>query len=370
VEEVAALCHRGMDLKTFFGAAGEVVRRVSPYDGCCWFTLDPATFLPTSHIPERSIREEDVPRLAKNEYEEEDVNKFVDLARLSAPSGVLSEATGGVRESSARYREVLAPNGFENELRVTFMRDGAAWGGAAFYRGPDEPDFTTAQAEFAAAIAPYLAEGARRAILVSSIPTHDAVDGPGLILLDESDSVQSMTGAARRWMQDLVLGPPYGGELPNVIHAVVGRARAIAARAADGEPAAELARARIKTADGRWIVVHGAVLDSGQSAVMLEPARPPEVAPLIADAYGFTERERDVTQLVLQGLSTQEIGETLHLSPYTIQDHLKAIFEKAGVHSRRELVAEVFFRHYAPRMGMGENLDATGWFSTADVAAG
>src|SRR5581483_10899460 len=59
----------------------------------------------------------------------------------------------------------------------------------------------------------------------------------------------------------------------------------------------DVARARVRTLAGRWMVVHGPVLgdrDGGGSrvAVWLEAARPPELAPLIADAYGFTERER------------------------------------------------------------------------------
>jgi DNA-binding NarL/FixJ family response regulator len=116
------------------------------------------------------------------------------------------------------------------------------------------------------------------------------------------------------------------------------------------QPDDPIARARVRTRSGRWLVAHGAVLGDGPAAkvaVILEPARAPELAPLIAAAYGLTEREWKVTQLVARGLPTSDIAGRLHLSPWTVQDHLKAIFTKTGTGTRGELVARLFFDHYA-----------------------
>jgi DNA-binding NarL/FixJ family response regulator len=102
------------------------------------------------------------------------------------------------------------------------------------------------------------------------------------------------------------------------------------------------------------VVVRGSLLGGGAAgsrvAILLEAARPSELAPLIADAYGFTERERRVTELVARGFPTSEIAGRLHLSAYTVQDHLKSIFEKSDTGSRGDLVARLFFEHYAPRL--------------------
>jgi DNA-binding CsgD family transcriptional regulator len=114
-----------------------------------------------------------------------------------------------------------------------------------------------------------------------------------------------------------------------------------------------IARARVRTESGRWLVVRGSVLGDepgAQVAVMIEPARPHELAPLVAEASGLTERERDVTQLVARGLPTDAIAARLYLSPWTVQDHLKAIFEKVRVTTRGELVARMFFQQRTPAL--------------------
>jgi len=70
-----------------------------------------------------------------------------------------------------------------------------------------------------------------------------------------------------------------------------------------------------------------------------------------------------VTQLVAQGLQKSSIADRLHLSQWTIQGHLKSIFEKVGVGSRSELVARLFFEHYAPRLADGTPVGSDGWFA-------
>ena len=96
---------------------------------------------------------------------------------------------------------------------------------------------------------------------------------------------------------------------------------------------------------------------------MLHLARQPEIASLIVEAYGLSKRECEVTQVVLHGLSTREIADDPHVSAYTVQDHLKAIFAKVGVRSRRELVAQLFLQHYAPRLEAGAKVRSDGWFA-------
>jgi DNA-binding CsgD family transcriptional regulator len=83
---------------------------------------------------------------------------------------------------------------------------------------------------------------------------------------------------------------------------------------------------------------------------VLDRARSWQLAPLIADAYGLSERERVITEHVAHGLTTDDIAACEYISRWTVQDHLKSIFAKVGVRSRGELVARIFFGPDAPRL--------------------
>jgi DNA-binding NarL/FixJ family response regulator len=114
------------------------------------------------------------------------------------------------------------------------------------------------------------------------------------------------------------------------------------------EDGAEQIRSRLRTRRGVWLLMHGSVLEGTENvALIIEPAKSADVAPLIVEAYGLTGRELDVTRAIARGLGTNEIAAELYLSPHTVRDHVKGLFEKVGVSSRGELVHRVFAEHYS-----------------------
>ena len=346
---IAGLAGQGLDLVGFWSEVNEVLDPLIPhYGGACWFTLDPGSLLITSHF------NRDMPELPPDglaiEYYGDDAHSLADVARSPRGTSTLHEATGGDPSSSPRWQANIALGADQELIAALRTPQGEAWGVLSLYREPREPLFTEEEVGFLRMTAPDLAEGARRALLLGEATEPDAPDAPGLLVLGPSWELESATPGVARWMRELPDGDWDAGRLPAAVLAVAGRAL----RTAEGRDAAgEVAVARVLSTSGRWLVLHGASLVSDATrrvAVIIEPAHPARLAPLLMAAYGLTEREQDVTELVLQGESTAGIAERLVVSPHTVQQHLKAIFEKTGVRSRRDLVGKVFFSHFEPRL--------------------
>jgi DNA-binding CsgD family transcriptional regulator len=293
------------------------------------------------------------------------VNKCAWMARSNAPVVNLVQATQGELEQSQRYREILAPLALGDELRAVLITGGTCWGFMCLHRERSSPHFTLTEAAYLARLTPHLAEGLRTALLLGSTTAPTVPDEPGLLLLAEDLSVVAITPAAERWLAEVGEADwPRKQALPYAISAVVGRMRALE-RGLEAQPDL-LPRVRLRTASGHWLVLHASRLSGpgagGHIAVIVELARPAEVAPLIVQAYDLSKREGEILQSVVRGLSTAEMAETFHISSNTVQDYLKAIFEKVGVCSQRELVGQLFAQQFQPRIAAGSGLDANGWF--------
>ena len=338
VAAIAESCRSGLEPAALRSAVLPRLRRAVPIDALWWATVDPATLLFTQTYREE-IPAETGPYFVENEFLRDDVNKWTEVAR--APRGVrtLLEATENEPTRSARYRDVFAPLGLEDELRAVLQTRGATWGFLCLHRERGSA-FSREEMAFMHRIAPHVADGIRLGLLIESVDSVDLADSPGLILLAPDDSVQAKNAAADQWLAEL--SGSKSDPLPIEIAAIAARLRSLAPTTR-----APLLRARTRT--GRWATLRASWMPGASHdtvAVIIQEATPEELAPVVMSAYGLTAQERALARLVFQGLSTHAISRQLEITEHTVQDHLKSIFDKTGVRSRRDLVATVLRRHY------------------------
>ncbi len=357
VAAVASACRSGLDADALRAAVLPRLRKAVPVDALWWASADPATLLFT-----RSYREElpadSGPYFVDNEFLHTDVNKWTDLAKDPAGVRTLMQATDGHPARSDRYRDIFAPLGLQDELRAVLRVRDSCWGYLCLHReGPLA--FSAEEARFVQRLTPHLAEGLRLGLLRQACSLASAADGPGLVMLAGDGAVAGMNDAAGQWLRDLG-GRADGSDLPIEVSALAVRLRHLAAT----EPA--MPRLKVRTRSGRWAILHASWLYSQSEqaiTVIIEKAAPAEVAPLIMAAYGLTERERTISALVARGLPTRQIASRLHLTADTVQDHLKSVFDRTGVHSRGQLVAAIFDRDYLPRAMAGDAIGPSGAFA-------
>lgn len=345
------LAGQGLELPAFWQAAGRVLERALPlYSTPCWWTLDPRSLLATSHF-QTDIAELPADMLA-HEYLEDDFHKLADIARSASGISTIHEATDGNPARSAGWRKYVQAYGGDQEVLLAMRtRNGDTWGVAGFYRAEKQPWFSQEELQFLCEVAPILGEGARRGLLVGEAWHPDSPRGPGVVTMTRDFSVESVSSGAECWLSALPDSRwESTGELPPAVVAVASQEFG---RMSNGLTDRASTVARVRTRDGVWLILHGAAMKrDGEPcvAVIIEPVEPVRIATLLMSAYGFTAREQELTRLIFQGHDTMEIAFRLGVTPPTVQQHLKSIFEKTGVRSRRELTGQVFFGHYEPRL--------------------
>jgi DNA-binding CsgD family transcriptional regulator len=302
-----------------------------PFRFGCFATTDPATGLISWAYKSHPLEVGDE-EFAAAEYGPPDLNQFAELARRSPPFGVLSSDTEGHPEHCRRFRTFLAPRfGFTDELRVVFLAGGASWGVLALYRGPDDQPFSPAEGRQLGGVSELVANAIQRTLFMTDPSDGTSSRGPAVLILDGNDKIRDLTTAARQEVEEL--GGWEAGSLPTSVLAVAATARTSSAHA----------KTLVRSQSGRWLTLRAGALDEpheqGSVVVIIDAAPVADLGPLALAARGLTAREQEVASLVLQGVATPAIAAALHLSPHTVQDHLKTIFAKIGVNSRREMVA-------------------------------
>lgn len=370
--DVEVVATAGLELPTFLSEIDQSIRRFLQPVATCIATIDPTTSLLTSTYKFGDLYGRDQHDLEWGliEYGGVETTSFLDVAATPGKAIGMHIVTGGDLARSPRMSDFIAPHyGYGDELRLIATVDGRMWGALAFFRGPDDPPFDDADVEFASSLSTVLANGFRSGLLSRvAVRPHDGVDtvdhGPAVIIVDAADTISQISVGAEARLRQVMLSEHCSDPI-GTIAALVASARRFARGDAPAIP-----RGRLRMHDGTWVVLQASPMAArdgvtGDVVITIEDARPPEIIPLVVEAFGLTARERDVTQLVLQGAETKEIAAALHLSAYTVQDHLKAIFAKAGVRSRRELMGRIFFDQYQPRYG--QEVGPGGWYAPTPI---
>ena len=345
-EDLVRLAHRGTDVHDFALGATRILARAVPFEGVCVLPMDPATVMPTGAVLENGPPAAVYPQLRENEFRGR-LHRVAHARPVGRHAATLSEATGGDLDRSERHREIMGPHGFGDELRAALVDGEATWGALVLMRGSDREPFSPADAAIVEAVTQQLAEGLRRAVLLDRDepePTFGE-DAAGVVVLAPDGSTTFADEVAAAWMDEL----GGNGSAPSVVSA--SRPRHGRWRPARSTTAGSPGRACGPSRGAGWSCAAPCSQTARRAGRRDDRARAPARARAAhRGRLRLTEREREVTRLVARGLSTEAIAAQLYLSPWTVQDHLKAIFEKVGVATRGELVAHVFFGQQAPQL--------------------
>ncbi|MFV2172600.1 LuxR C-terminal-related transcriptional regulator [Actinomadura sp. LOL_016] len=345
---------RAPDASALFGGASARLRRLVDFQAAAWSATDPGTGLVTAPMHVENLgRGEDCFAYWETALLEESVVPFRELARAAVPAAGLRASTGDLPARSVQFRKLLARQGVGDELRAVLRAGGRPWGVVSLFREEGRPPFSPAEVSLVAALSAPLAGRLRALAVPASGPADPGEPGPGLVLFDPSGTPLSINDEARHHLARVPAGPsapsPLGPPLPIWLVGTAAQARAVASGRDRGT-----ARVRVRTRDGRWLVCHATCTEGpggapGPTAVVVQSAAGADLAPLIADAYGLSVRELEITELIARGLSTGDIAAELVISPHTVRDHVKTIFGKTGASSRGELVARLFADRHWPR---------------------
>ena len=318
------------------------LHRAIGVDGWGWLLTDPGARLPVHVSGENRVVDQDLRRFfrmlpqAWNEPGGPGSQPPRQGFATSGPVTTLAAVTGGDLRRDLSWREVLGPAGVGDKMRVQLNAGGVCWALVHLHRDSARKYYSEEDVRFVADVAPLLAPRVRTDLRAPGPRGIDPALEPGTIILDQDQSMVAATEEAWRWIDRLgIRGPNPAEPLPPPVYVLAAHVAA--------SPERRPARVRVRGADGTWVVIRAAALTTGSQAaagyaVTLGAAPADDLAPLLMRAWGLTRRQREVTRLVIDGLSTEDIATALFISVHTVRDHLKTMFGKTGVSRRQDLI--------------------------------
>ena len=299
------------------------VRLAVPFDAFAWLLTDPQTTVGTAPLAEVPCQDR-LPHLVALRY--------TSGQRWSATAAGVPYRPVQPGSELARF---LAGYGSFDVLSISFADRFGCWGFLDLWR--DGGRFTDEEAELIQLLAAPVATALRASRASAFVPRQGAVQpaswGQAVLLLGPDLVVRGQTSDAETDLRVLLPTEERLRPVPAAAYNVAAQLMAAEAGVDTHPP-----MARTFVAPGEWICVRAARLEEN-IAVTIGPLEQQERWSLFCRCHGLSDRETEVLSRLAEGGDTNALASQLHLSNHTVQDHLKSVFAKTGVNSRRELLA-------------------------------
>lgn len=336
-ERVVRICASAPDARALRLKVLDEIRRLVPFDAYAWLLTDPETAVGSSPLADVPCLPE-LPRLIRLRYLT-GMNRWTGLEGSVA---LLSEASKGDPSRSLMWRQLLCRYGIADVASAVFKDEFGCWGFLELWRAGPAGRFTATDAAHLASITTPVAIALRRSQAATFVPTAPDTRprGPVVLLMSAELDVLAQTPETHDYLRVLV--PPEEDRSPVPANAYNVAAQLLALEAGvDGHPPV----ARVHLSGGRWLTLRAARIEAARPprdrdiAVTIEDSSPSERASLFARAHGLSPREGELLTYLVAGSDTRDLARLMLVSEHTVQDHLKSIFAKTSVHSRRTLLS-------------------------------
>ena len=336
-QRVERICGQGLDARALRVAVLAEIRTTVPFDSYVWLLTDPETCVGSDPLAETPSLA-DLPALIRLRYLTS-LNRWTKLPPDTAVT--LVGSTNGDRAQSAMWRELLAGYGIDDVISTVFRDTYGCWGFLELWRAGAA--FSDDECHVLADLTRVLTRSIRLCQMTTfegRSATLEPDGGPAVLLLSDSLDLLSQTPQTDAYLRALL---PTGVDRSPVPAAAYNVAAQLLAQ--ENEVDLHPPWARVHLGDRRWVTLRaarikrGSAVDPATIAVSIEPTPPIERTELYGRVVGLSERESQLLRHLVAGSDTRQLAQRLFVSEHTVQDHLKSIFLKTGVNSRRLLIA-------------------------------
>ncbi|TDT75899.1 DNA-binding CsgD family transcriptional regulator [Arthrobacter sp. AG258] len=353
-ERIRLLAGSDLDHQALRTAILAEVATMVPFDAFVWPLCDPVTTVgmaPRARTP----CPQELPTLIRLKYLSR-AGRWTELMRWPEPAESLLKATQGEPSRSPVWSGVLQRYGVRDVLSAVFADKYGCWAWLDLWRTGDSVPFTDEESAYLGELAAVVTAGLRRSVArqfwirPDPEPGPDQASGtgsgqPGLpeqavLTLDDDLAIAGRTASVHDWLKLLQPGPVPHHQVPAEVLNVAAQ---LAAREAlvDTHPA----ECRVYVGAGRWASLRANRMESEVSgptppvAVTIQASTPAARLDMFARAFGLSPRQGELLWLTAAGADTAAMADAQGVTPYTIQDQFKQLFQTCGVHSRVSLLA-------------------------------